>query len=45
MSAGTFAALVVAVLAGWLPLGLAVAGLIGAAANLMGDDGRPGSGK
>ena len=44
MSAGTFAALVVAVLAGWLLLGLAVAGLIGAAANLMGDDGRPGSG-
>lgn len=43
MSAGTFAALVVAVLAGWLLLGLAVAALIGAAANLMNDE--PGGGK
>lgn len=40
MSAGTFLALVVAVVAGWLLLGLAVAWLIGAAANLMDD--RPG---
>lgn len=43
MSAGTFAALVVAVLAGWLLLGLAVALLIGAAANLLNDE--PGGGK
>lgn len=43
MSGGTFLALVVAVIAGWLLLGLAVAGLIGAAANLMDD--HPGGGQ